>query len=51
MLYALNGTVPQSMAYRSTPRLQISAAKPKYPPSEIISGAIYAGVPHCSEIF
>jgi hypothetical protein len=40
MLYALKGTVPQTIAKRSTPKLQISAANPWYPPSDMISGAI-----------
>jgi hypothetical protein len=45
---ALKGTVPQSIANNSTPRLQRSTKKPSYPLSIIISGAKYAGVPHCS---
>jgi hypothetical protein len=40
MFYALNGTVPQSIAYNRTPIDQISALYPSYPLSEIISGAM-----------
>jgi hypothetical protein len=47
---ALKGTVPQTIAYKSTPKDQTSTKKPSYPSSIIISGARYAGVPHYSLI-
>ena len=48
MFAALNGTVPHTMAYSSTPKPHMSEENPLYPLSERISGAIYAGVPHYS---
>jgi len=48
IVVALNGRVPQTNAKRMMPRLQISDLKPLYPLSSMISGDIYAGVPHCS---
>lgn len=36
---ALKGTVPVSIAYKSTPKDQMSTKNPSYPVSLIISGA------------
>lgn len=43
--------MPINIAYKHTPALHISTLKPSYPLSLRISGAIYAGVPHYSDIF
>ena len=50
ILFPLNGTVPLNIAYNTTPADHISTPKPSYPLFNNISGAIYAGVPHCSNI-
>jgi len=40
MFVALKGTVPISIAYKSTPNDQMSTENPEYPSSDIISGAM-----------
>jgi len=42
----LKGNLPQTNAYRTTPSAHTSAFFPQYSILEIISGAIYASVPH-----
>ena len=46
MVYALKGTVPTSMTKRQMPALHRSVLNPRYPLPFMISGAMYAGVPH-----
>lgn len=50
MLLALKGTVPKSIAYRTTPADHTSDWYPQYPLFSNTSGAMYAGVPHYSNI-
>ena len=50
MFDPLNGTDPYNIENNTTPALHMSTPYPLYPWSSSISGAMYAGVPHCSII-
>jgi len=45
-LVALKGTVPNNIAYKTSPALHTSLWNPLYPYPLKTSGEIYAGVPH-----
>ena len=50
MFVALKGILPHTIAYKRTPRLQMSDIKPLKPFSENDSGDMYGGVPDFSTI-